>query len=34
MGNRMKAYLFDLNSQKETEIGDIQGFSFSADNKK
>lgn len=34
MGNKNKMYFYDLVAQKETEIGDLSGYSFSADNKK
>ena len=34
MGNKPKLFFFDVNAQKETEVGEANGYSFSADNKK
>ncbi|HRI01277.1 MAG TPA: PDZ domain-containing protein [Saprospiraceae bacterium] len=34
MGNRPKLFFYDVNTQKETEVGEANGYSFSADNKK
>lgn len=34
MGNRSKLFVYDLNTQKETEVGDINGYTISADMKK
>lgn len=34
MGNRSKMYVYDMIAQKETEVGEMSGWSFTADNKK